>query len=176
MTKSFFGILTVAALLLILIMGCDAASPTSDDPDMASVEIHSTASGDLVGTITVLDTDAGAIFTPNLNGLTTGQHGFHVHVNPHCGSQGQDAGGHYDPSNTGRHEGPYGNGHLGDLPLLIVDGVGAATGAILAPRIKVSDLAGRSLMIHGGGDNYSDIPASLGGGGARVGCGVVSIP
>ncbi len=33
--------------------------------------------------------------------------------------------------------------------------------------------AGRSIMIHAGGDNYSDTPARLGGGGARVACGVV---
>jgi len=28
-------------------------------------------------------------------------------------------------------------------------------------------------MIHAGGDNYSDEPAKLGGGGARMACGVV---
>ena len=27
------------------------------------------------------------------------------------------AGGQFDPLNTGDHEGPYGDGHLGDLPL-----------------------------------------------------------
>jgi len=28
-------------------------------------------------------------------------------------------------------------------------------------------------MIHAGGDNYADQPAPLGGGGARVACGVI---
>jgi Cu-Zn family superoxide dismutase len=28
-------------------------------------------------------------------------------------------------------------------------------------------------MIHAGGDNYSDHPEKLGGGGARIACGVV---
>jgi Cu-Zn family superoxide dismutase len=28
-------------------------------------------------------------------------------------------------------------------------------------------------MIHEGGDNYSDEPAPLGGGGARIACGVI---
>ena len=42
-----------------------------------------------------------------------------------------------------------------------------------APRLKVADLKGKSLMIHAGGDNYSDTPAPLGGGGARAACGVV---
>jgi Cu-Zn family superoxide dismutase len=28
-------------------------------------------------------------------------------------------------------------------------------------------------MVHTGGDNYSDTPAPLGGGGARIACGVI---
>jgi Cu-Zn family superoxide dismutase len=39
--------------------------------------------------------------------------------------------------------------------------------------LKAADLKGRSLMIHAGGDNYSDYPAKLGGGGPRMACGVV---
>jgi Cu-Zn family superoxide dismutase len=37
----------------------------------------------------------------------------------------------------------------------------------------VEDLKGRSLMIHQDGDNFSDQPEPLGGGGPRVACGVV---
>jgi Cu-Zn family superoxide dismutase len=137
--------------------------------------------GPAIGTITVSSSPYGTIFTPDLNGLTPGLHGFHVHENPNCAAAEKDgksvpglaAGGHYDPSGTGRHEGPYGQGHLGDLPPLYVDHDGHATLPVLAPRIKVSDLKGRSLMIHAGGDNYSDSPQKLGGGGARVACGVI---
>jgi Cu-Zn family superoxide dismutase len=86
---------------------------------------------------------------------------------------GLAAGGHYDPAGTGRHEGPYGDGHLGDLPPLYVDDGGWGSMPVLAPRVKVSDIRNRSLMIHAGGDNYSDHPAKLGGGGARMACGVV---
>ena len=42
-----------------------------------------------------------------------------------------------------------------------------------ANRLKVADVKGRALMIHAGGDNYSDQPKPLGGGGARVACGVI---
>jgi Cu-Zn family superoxide dismutase len=28
-------------------------------------------------------------------------------------------------------------------------------------------------MVHAGGDNYDDTPAPLGGGGARIACGIV---
>jgi Cu-Zn family superoxide dismutase len=44
---------------------------------------------------------------------------------------------------------------------------------VLAPKLKVADLKGKSLMIHAGGDNYSDTPEVLGGGGARIACGAI---
>lgn len=85
---------------------------------------------------------------------------------------GLAAGGHYDPGKTGRHEGPSGKGHLGDLPQLMVDAAGNARRVSWAPRLKTSDIRGRALMIHAGPDNYQDVPKVLGGGGARVACGV----
>ena len=45
---------------------------------------------------------------------------------------------------------------------------------VLAPRLKVSMLQGHALVVHEGGDNYSDLPLPLGGGGARFACGVVA--
>ena len=84
------------------------------------------------------------------------------------------AGGHYDPAKTGKHLGPYGEGHLGDLPPLYVDAQGKSTLPVLAPRLKIADIKGRSLMVHAGGDNFSDQPEPLGGGGARIGCGIAN--
>ena len=137
--------------------------------------------GKEIGTVTASDSKYGLLLTPQLGELTPGMHGFHVHEKPDCShamQAGKDvpalaAGGHYDPAKTGKHEGPYGNGHLGDLPPLFVAADGKATMPVLAPRLKVADIKGRSLMIHAGGDNYSDSPAPLGGGGLRVACGVV---
>lgn len=134
-----------------------------------------------IGTVKVSTSSYGVIFTPNLNGLPPGLHGFHMHQKPDCGPMEKDgktvaagaAGGHYDPENTGRHEGPYGNGHLGDLPALYVDADGNATYPVLAPRVKFSDVNGRALMVHAGGDNHADHPKKLGGGGDRLACGVV---
>ena len=83
------------------------------------------------------------------------------------------AGGHFDPGKTGKHLGPYGDGHLGDLPPLFADAAGRSTLPVLAPRLKTADVKGRSLMVHAGGDNYADQPEPLGGGGPRIACGVV---
>ena len=138
--------------------------------------------GDAVGTVTLQDSEYGLILTPALTNLSPGIHGFHVHTNPDCGPAEKDgtivpglaAGGHFDPEETGVHEGPYGDGHLGDLPPLYVDAEGNANTPILAPRLTVATLANRSLMIHMHGDNFSDDPAPLGGGGARLACGVIT--
>ncbi|QEA38077.1 superoxide dismutase [Pistricoccus aurantiacus] len=159
---------------LLLAAGAQAAQ---------EIEMHSVSQdgvGDSVGTVTVEDTEYGLLLTPDLSGLEPGLHGFHVHENASCEPAEKDgeqvaaaaAGGHFDPQNTETHQGPYGDGHLGDLPVLMVDDDGMATTPTLAPRLKVSDLGGHALMIHEGGDNYSDNP-ELGGGGARVACGTI---
>jgi Cu-Zn family superoxide dismutase len=152
--------------------------------DKVEIPIHKTSptgQGVQIGHVTAEDTPYGLLLTASIEGLTPGQHGFHIHQNPDCRAKdkggrmvpGLAAGVHYDPANTGKHLGPYQEGHLGDLPILWVDSEGKANTPMLAPRVKVSDLMGRSLMIHAGGDNYSDVPRKLGGGGARAACGVV---
>ncbi|GBD43021.1 Superoxide dismutase [Cu-Zn] [bacterium HR40] len=138
--------------------------------------------GPAIGTVTIADSPEGARFTTDVSGLPPGAHGFHVHENPNCGPGQRDgqkvaglaAGGHWDPERSGRHEGPQGTGHLGDLPVLEVAADGTAKRTLVAPRLRdVSALRGRSLMIHAGGDNYADTPQPLGGGGARIACGVI---
>lgn len=137
--------------------------------------------GQPVGQVVVSETPYGVVFSPALTGLPPGLHGFHVHDNPSCAALEKDgktmpalaAGGHYDPAGSKRHGAPWGDGHLGDLPALYVDAAGNANNPVLAPRLKMSDLKGRALMIHAGGDNHADHPTPLGGGGARLACGVM---
>lgn len=168
------------AVLLVQLVGVSGAIAAP-----LAIEINATAAdgvGASLGSITVEDTAYGLLLTPNLGNLPAGVHGFHIHQNPDCGAAEKDgsavpglaAGGHFDPIGAGVHLGPYALGHLGDLPPLMVDADGTATLPVLAPRPRVADLQGRSLTIHAGGDNYSDHPALLGGGGARIACGVVS--
>lgn len=137
--------------------------------------------GKEVGQVVISESAHGLVFTPALTGLPAGLHGFHVHENGSCDAKEKDgkmvaalaAGGHYDPAGTKKHGLPWGDGHLGDLPGLHVDAMGNATNPVLASRLKMADLKGRALMVHVGGDNHADHPAPLGGGGARMACGVI---
>jgi Cu-Zn family superoxide dismutase len=166
------------ALLGMLVAGVSAQA---DELVVPMHMIDSAGIGSAIGTVKATSSPYGIVLTPDLNDLTPGLHGIHVHQNPDCAPGEKDgkmipglaAGGHYDPAEAGRHDGPYGNGHLGDLPALYVDANAKASHPVLAPRLQLSDLKGRSLIIHAGGDNYSDNPQPLGGGGARVACGVV---
>lgn len=136
--------------------------------------VHMSAVGIDIGTVTITQTDYGLLFTPNLNGLKPGLHGFHVHEYSSCENQGRDAGGHYDPNNTKKHLGPYNKrGHKGDLPALYVDDKGAATIPVFSPKLSMTDMKRVALIVHIDGDNYSDHPKKLGGGGERFACGVI---
>jgi Cu-Zn family superoxide dismutase len=150
-----------------------------------TVEIYTAepeGEGPAVGTIRFSDSEFGLLVTPDLQGMTPGPHGTHVHENPSCEPMEMAgemhaagmAGDHYDPEGTGRHAGPYGDGHLGDLPNLIVEADGTATIPVLAPRLTVSDILGRSVMIHAEADRYDDHGSHHHGkGGPRMYCGFV---
>ena len=157
---------------LLVFMSC---SVMADTITIKMYRVAKKGHGAYVGSIVAQDTRYGLLFKPNLKDLMPGLHGFHVHVNPTCDDYGKAAGGHYDPDKTNKHLGPYNpEGHLGDLPAIYVNKKGQAIHPVLAPRITIKDILGHSLMIHMHGDNYSDHPKPLGGGGKRIICGVIT--
>jgi Cu-Zn family superoxide dismutase len=168
------------SLAMLTLLTCAGVQAASEKVEMNLVTPQGI--GQSIGTVTVAETDKGLTFTPDLKALPPGEHGFHLHVNGSCepamkegkASAAEAAGGHFDPRHTGKHEGPEGAGHAGDLPLLVVNNDGKATDTVTAPRLKsLEEVKGRALMIHVGGDNMSDSPKPLGGGGARYACGVL---
>ena len=169
------------AVLALAMIFASAAQATTFSVDMRLTTPK--GPGAPIGRVLITDGPNGAVFSLDLMSLPPGVHGFHVHDRASC-APGPDkagkvvaagaAGGHLDPQATGVHAGPGGVGHLGDLPALVVGSDGSATQTLTATRIaSVRDLKARALMIHAGGDNYSDVPAPLGGGGARLACGVI---
>lgn len=185
-------VLKSSALLLVALVATACDRPTSSVtaasgepaavPLVASTMkvgmtmIDETGVGVSVGFIEVSDGSDGLVLKPDLKALPPGAHGFHVHQNPDCGPKekdgkmtaGEAAGEHYDPAGTGKHAGPEGAGHGGDLPRLMVAADGTSTRAMTAARLKVVDLMNRSLVIHAQDDNFADAP-----GGARIACGVM---
>ena len=133
MQRCILAILTLAA--------CAGAQAASESVDINLVTSQSV--GQAIGSVKISETAKGLEFTPDLKALPPGEHGFHIHANGSCQPAIKEgkavaagaAGGHYDPQKTGKHEGPDGAGHLGDLPFLVVNNDGShaaisATGMI----------------------------------------------
>jgi Cu-Zn family superoxide dismutase len=162
-----------------------AIAPSLALAEQATAEMHAVSAdgiGEPIGTVQLSDGADGLTLVVDVTGLTPGGHGFHLHEHGSCepaaNAQGQmtaalGAGGHYDPEGTSHHRGPEGDGHKGDLPLLEAGADGRAMAELSAPRLSVAEARGKALVIHAGGDNYSDEPEPLGGGGPRVACGLV---
>ena len=163
-------------------VGGDNQRTTGNQLVVTMYKVDAKGIGAEIGTLMFENTRKGLRIEPALGGLPPGEHGFHIHEKPDCGPGEKDgkkeaalaAGSHHDPKATGKHLGPGGDGHRGDLPVLKVDKEGNATEVMFVLRLGVDDLRGHALMIHEGGDNYSDQPKPLGGGGARIACGVVA--
>lgn len=185
------------ALTLLLAVSSAASAeqtPLNETAEVAGnekrIEIReATLSEDeeVMGVIRVIGMADGVLFKPSVKGLEPGMHGFHVHENASCDEDRSvddydahpepvaagDAGSHLDPGFKENHAGPYGDGHLGDLPNLYVNEKGVAEHPVFAPRLRMRDLENRSLVIHANPDNYSDEPEPNGGSGPRVACGVI---
>ena len=174
------SILSIGFMSCVMVLGAASwarAETASTEMHLATVE----GQGRSVGRVTFTDTPRGLEIKTELDNLPPGGHGFHIHENGSCQPMEKDgkmtpaqaAGGHYDPAKTGRHLGPEGGGHKGDLPGLTVGQDGRAYQVLTVKDLSVQEIKNRAVIIHEGGDNYSDSPQELGGGGGRLVCGVI---
>lgn len=166
---------------VVFIAGLANAAKPAEESITVKMEILDTKNGNKpAGEVVVTESEYGLVFTPKMENIVPGLHGFHIHANADCGpnkegAAGMAAGGHWDPTNAKAHSFPWDNkGHKGDLPALYANKDGKTPNSVLAPKLKkLSEIKNHALMVHFGGDNHSDNPAPLGGGGPRLACGVI---
>ncbi|WMJ81151.1 superoxide dismutase family protein [Clostridium sp. MB40-C1] len=100
-----------------------------------------------------------------------GPFGFHLHDEGCCevgdpNNPFSCAKGHYNPTNQ-----PHGN-HAGDFPVLFSNN-GFAKMSFFTNKFKITDIIGKSVIIHENPDDYRTDPA--GNSGKRLACGIVAI-
>lgn len=104
----------------------------------------------------------------NINGLpetATGFFGFHIHEGTSCGGNGFSlSGNHYNPKGAPHPK------HAGDLPPLMLCGKRAHL-AVLTDRFNVSDVIGRTVIIHSNPDDFTTQPS--GNAGTKIACGII---
>ena len=154
--KGYYSILRKLPNAVAVIKGSPEYSSVS-----GTVKFYQGRSGVLV----VAEADG----LPYLDGNCTNNFfGFHIHGGEECsgnyGDEFANAGIHYDPDNCPH---PY---HAGDIPpLLAADG--RAFLAFLTDRFTVSEILGKTVIIHSKPDDFTSQPA--GNAGSKIACGII---
>ncbi len=137
------------------------------------------AAGHRVGLVQLTRKGAGVRVRVEVNGLTPGFHGFHVHATGVCTAPFTSAGPHFNPGETGHPN------HAADMPVLLVNADGTGEARFVSDRLRIADVVGKALIVHAGPDNYANIPTrysatgpdattlATGDAGGRAACGVI---
>jgi len=191
--------LSILAIVSILLIGY--AVMAQDFPTELTATI-TTESGDEIGTVSFstvtaemardmalpAETIEGAVaIWVQVQGLTPGFHGFHIHSVGTCDPSGErafaSAGGHLHADGQSHGQ------HMGDLPSLLATESGIAMLVIATDRFTLEDLMdedGSAVIVHAAADNFGNIPAdrydpdadettlNTGDAGGRFGCGVIT--
>ncbi|HEX6981175.1 MAG TPA: superoxide dismutase family protein [Balneolaceae bacterium] len=139
--------------------------------------IYPTEESNVSGIATFEKVAEGVRVHAELEGLTEGPHGFHVHQYGDCTAPDlSSAGGHYNP-NENPHAAPTDSlRHMGDMGNIEVDAEGNATIDYVDSHIQLNgpnSIIGRAVIVHQGQDDLTSQPS--GAAGARIGCGVIGI-
>jgi superoxide dismutase, Cu-Zn family len=143
------------------------------------------ASGDAVGLATFTEDADGVTVHLLIEGLSPGEHGWHLHEFGVCEPGGAEpfssAGGHWNPT-TQPHGAPdAGEHHVGDFGNLAASADGLAEVEITttdftfeAGVTSIFDEDGTAIVVHEGVDDLTTQPS--GNSGPRYACGVVAEP
>jgi len=129
------------------------------------------------GKVSFAAVPGGVRVEAHVNGLTPGNHGFHIHDVGDCSSaDGSSAGGHFNPMAVD-HAGPDADtAHAGDLGNLQANDEGHGMVTMISKRITLgdgtaTDIMGRAVIVHADPDDMTSQPTGAAGG--RVACGVI---
>ena len=165
---------TVGLLVLVGLAAC------SED-DVAGVGQTAVVSmsgpdGAPMGSVTLEQGPNGVLVSADVNGLTAGAHGFHIHAVGACTPDFSAAGGHFAPDNNGHGFMHLEGSHAGDLPNIDVDSDGTARADYFTDRVtladgetSVFDSDGSAIIVHANADTYGAEARA----GDRVACGVI---
>ena len=188
MTKKLY-LMSLIALLAFTLYSCgkdegDRFEPSKMMKEPDSTAIHKAIANlgplkgyDVRGTVVFTKVDGGIKIVADVEGLTPGKHGFHVHEFGDCSSpDGSSAGGHFNPEGV-KHGGPNDAvRHVGDMGNLVAGKDGKAHYEWVDSLMTFSgphNIIGRSVIIHAGADDLTSQPS--GNAGPRAACGVIKM-
>lgn len=176
------GISLATATTALLFAGCGSNEPASADTaaatetTMAVAHLAPTEGNTVTGIVSFSSEDGGVRVVVELENLSPGDHGFHVHQNGDCSApNGTSAGGHFNPESQDHGARTADVRHVGDLDNVTADADGTARAEFVDSQIALSgehSIVGRAVIVHAAPDDYSQ---PTGNAGARVACGVIEL-
>src|ERR1043166_1994624 len=154
---------------------CAALSVASaQDATKATAKLDSKTNSKVTGTVTFTKSGDQVEVTGDIENLSPGTHGFHIHDKGDCSAaDAASAGPHFNPTHH-HHGGPdTAERHSGDLGNIEADSSGKAH---IQWKGKLSlagsdSIIGKSVVVHEKADDLKTDPA--GNSGARIACGVI---
>lgn len=156
---------------IVLVMLLVACSKLSEPVGPIIADIID-SEGAPVGSVSISEMRGGLRLFMSIYNLPPGIHASHIHEDGVCALPDfTSAGPHYNPFNrqhgVENSKGP----HAGDLPNFEVGSARTSHVEITVKNLYVSNLEGRSLVIHEKEDDYVTGPS--GNSGARIACAVL---
>lgn len=170
--KIALTILFVFSLILI-----SYAQTQPEDITKAVAVLNPTQGGNVKGVVTFTKDGDNLKVVADLEGLTPGKHGFHIHqYGDESSPDGKSAGDHFNPTNQ-RHGGPTDvQHHMGDMGNIEAQSDGKAHLEMTLSGVSLmgnDSIIGRSVVVHEKEDDMMSQPA--GNAGTRLAVGVIGI-
>ena len=145
--------------------------------DRAVAVLHPTEGSSVSGLVRFEAHPDGVLVSVRVQGLTPGNHGFHVHEFGDCSRpDGTAAGGHFNPLDEPHAAREAHARHVGDLGNVTADEEGGVETEYVDPMLGFAGAAsilGRGVIVHADEDDLTTQPTGAAGG--RVACGVVGV-
>ena len=163
--------------IVLFALGLSVRALAADAPvAKATIEGAGDNKGKIHGTVTFTQEDGGVKVVADIEGLTPGEHGFHIHDKPDLSSPDlMSTGGHWNPDKH-KHGGPdSAEHHDGDLGNITADSKGHAHLETVIKGITVSSgdksVVDHAVVVHEKADDMKSDPA--GNAGKRIAGGVI---
>ncbi len=145
--------------------------------DGAATATFSNTQGETIGEAKLTAVPSGVLIELDLDGLTPESWvSFHIHETGECDPSAdfETAGGHFNPTSADHGLLVEGGPHAGDMPNQYVGSGGTLKSAVFNSMANLegdAGITGKSLVIHGGQDDYKTQPS--GDAGSRIACAVI---
>lgn len=151
----------------------DSHDHHKDSASFGVVKLMPTKGNKVRGVLRLVQKDDALQIVGKVVNLTPGEHGFHIHeFGDRRAPDGTSAGGHFNPGGHD-HGAPGPTSHAGDLGNITANEDGVAMVDVTTPDTHLSDILGRSFVVHAGVDDLSSQPS--GDAGPRVAVGVIAV-